>query len=196
MPRACSACTHSQTAQIAKSIALGASNRELASRFGLTPSAVQRHRVGCLKQVRKAKDGSTSGEPSSSAGLVRFELIGGEITGPQDLLKRLHGLFRLGDLLEEAYHRRDVDAVVKLAREYRAAAETYAKVAGWLVEGGGNSTFVDARRQTIQLLAGLTDEEVRRLANGQPAALPAGETIDENGTPIRDQKSLSPSQSL
>ncbi len=69
-------------------------------------------------------------------------------------------------MLEEAYERRDVDAVVKLAREYRAAAESYAKVAGWLVEGGGNTTLIDARRQSIAVLSKLTEDELRALAAG------------------------------
>ncbi|MGA8475794.1 MAG: hypothetical protein WB681_12095 [Candidatus Cybelea sp.] len=69
-------------------------------------------------------------------------------------------------MLEESYERRDIDAVVKLAREYRAAAESYAKVAGWLVEGGGNTTLIDARRQSIALLGKLSESELRALAAG------------------------------
>jgi hypothetical protein len=38
----------------------------------------------------------------------------------------------------------------------RAAAESYAKVAGWLVEGGSNTTLIDARRQSIALLGELS----------------------------------------
>jgi hypothetical protein len=105
-----------------------------------------------------------------SAGSIRFETNRGEISSPKDLLTKLSTLFRLGDLLEEAYAARDVDACVKLAREYRAAAESYARIAGWLVEGGGNTTLIDARRQSIGILGKLTEQELRALAAGGPVA--------------------------
>ncbi len=166
MPRSCTVCRHEQTAQMAKAIAAGGSNRDVAGRFGVTPSAVQRHRAGCLRAPRRTKEFGSISEASGSAAAGRFESNQGEITSAQDLLGRLRKLFRLGDLLEESYERRDIDAVVKLAREYRAAAESYAKVAGWLVEGGGNTTLIDARRQSIALLGKLSESELRALAAG------------------------------
>lgn len=84
------------------------------------------------------------------------------------LLERLRSLFRLGDLLEEAYTRRDVDACVKLAREYRAAAESYAKVAGWMSEAASSSMIVDQRKQVVQLFGKLSEAELRALAYGKP----------------------------
>jgi hypothetical protein len=82
---------------------------------------------------------------------------------------------------EEAYERRDVDACVKLAREYRASAESYARLAGWLVEGGGN-TFVDARKQQIAVLGQLSIDELRAIAGGKPvAALEAADSALEHG---------------
>jgi hypothetical protein len=155
---------------VTKAIAAGGSNREVAARFDLKISSVQRHRTNCLAAPRREKSSGDNREPNASAGSVRFDSTEGEISSPRDLLGRLSKLFRLGDLLEEAYERRDVDAVVKLAREYRAAAESYAKVAGWLVEGGSNSTIIDARRQSIALLGKLTTDELRSLAAGETIA--------------------------
>jgi len=187
MPRVCTVCSHPLTATIAKAIAAGdGSNRSLAARFSLTVSAIQRHRVGCLRQPRRGgKSGNSTGD-NLSAGSIRFETNRGEISSPKDLLTKLSTLFRLGDLLEEAYAARDVDSCVKLAREYRAAAESYARIAGWLVEGGGNTTLIDARRQSIQLLGKLTEQELRALAAGGPVALsvPAGEVIDGDAVVI------------
>jgi hypothetical protein len=198
VPRVCSVCASELLAQISKALASGASNRDVARRFDVTDSAIQRHRVNCLKAPRRTKEARSDREPSGSPASLRFDSNQAEITSPKDLLNRLSTLFRLGELLESAYERRDVDACVKLAREYRAAAESYAKIAGWLVEGGGNTTLIDARRQSIALLGKLTEDELRALATGKPIegtalALPA-EIIDaEIGTDIRDVKALTPS---
>ncbi|MGA8532682.1 MAG: hypothetical protein WB615_01085 [Candidatus Tumulicola sp.] len=90
-----------------------------------------------------------------------------EISGPRQLLERLGALFRLGDLLEEAYQRRDVDQCVKLAREVRSTAESYARVAGWLNEGS-SSTIIDQRRQLwVENISKLSDQELWELA-GDP----------------------------
>ncbi len=144
------------TATIAKAITAGGSNREVAVRFKLTESSVQRDRVNCLRARRRGRESGTPEGHITASGSVRFESSRGEITSPRDLLSRLSTLFRLGDLLEEAYEKRDIDACVKLAREYRAAAESYAKVAGWLVDGASNTT-IDARKQTFQVLANFSE---------------------------------------
>lgn len=168
MPRVCNCCASHEAGQIAKAIAAGGSNRDLAVRFGVTESSVQRHRVRCLRAPRRVKETGAASETGNGAASRRFDSVADEITGPKDLLKRLAALFRLGDLLEEAYQRRDVDAVVKLAREYRAAAESYAKVAGWMVEGGSATTVLDMRRQQIAVLGELSVDQIRAIAAGQP----------------------------
>lgn len=60
-------------------------------------------------------------------------------------------------MLETAYERQEVDAGAKLVREVRATAESYARVAGRLVEGGENRTLIDARRQSVALLGNLAN---------------------------------------
>lgn len=162
MPRSCTICTHPNTAEISKAIMAGGSKRTLAVRFGVNDASIQRHRTICLQAApRQNRSGATS-KPSSDPEKVRFENDTAAISSPSDLLGRLKSLFRLGDLLEEAVERRDIDACVKLAREYRAAAESYAKVAGWMTEGAVIN--VDARRQSVELFGKLTENELRALA--------------------------------
>lgn len=98
-----------------KAVANGDSLRPIASRFGVTAAAAHRHLRGCLCIVRRAEEPATDAERAASAS-PRFDSSEGEISSPADLLKRLQKLFRLGDRVGEAYQRRDVDAVVKLAR--------------------------------------------------------------------------------
>ena len=49
---------------------------------------------------------------------------------------------------------------------FARASESYARIAGWLVEGSGSTTLIDARRQSIVLLGKLTEAELRALAAG------------------------------
>ena len=162
-PRACEICVHPQQAEINKAIGAGETLRAIAKRFGPSTAGIQRHRTGHLGLPPKREDTSRPTEFAVPVGTKRFDSRA-EITSVADLRDRLSVLFRLGDLLEEAFTKKDVDACVKIAREYRAAAETYAKVAGWLNEG--STTIVDQRRQTVQLFKDLTADELRALAAG------------------------------
>ena len=177
MPRRCTICSHSELAAIGKAIATGHSNRNLANRFNVSPAAIQRHRAGCLKQPRREKKVAPGSAPASVGGSNRFD-SDGEIATPADLLERLRSLFRLGDLLEEAYQRRDVDACVKLAREYRSAAESYARVAGWMTDGASATVNIDARKQGLVLLGRMDEASLRSaiasLSAGGDAALVGG----------------------
>jgi hypothetical protein len=58
----------------------------------------------------------------------------------------------------------------------RTSLEQLLKVHGLLVPDNG-ATYVDARRQTVQLLAGLSESELRSIAAGRPIdALDAAES--------------------
>jgi|HubBroStandDraft_6_1064221.scaffolds.fasta_scaffold20585_2 hypothetical protein len=194
MPRVCSACSHANTAQIAKAIASGdGSNRSLATRFGLTVSAVQRHRVGCLRQPRRTKETRDLREPTSPAGSVRFE--------SQDPASLISTTARLVDealsLLEHAKSAGDHRTALQALREARDGLALLMRTRGMLA-GDAGSTVIDQRRQIINVLGGLSEDELRALATGKPIegtalALPA-EIIDaEIGTDIRDVKALTPS---
>jgi hypothetical protein len=171
MPRECSICSHPESAAVSKALAAGGSKRTVAARFGLAQASVQRHRQGCLRMVKREKPAETSAKreaPRTSEDSARFG-ANSSISTPKDLLDRLQSLFRLGDLLEEAYVRRDVDACVKLSRELRSAAESYAKVAGWMTEGSQTNISIDFRKQSIALAAsleasGISDDVIRKIA--------------------------------
>jgi hypothetical protein len=61
------------------------------------------------------REGGPDSSRKGSNASVRFDSLKGEITSPKDLLSRLSTLFRLGDLLEKVYEKRDVDSFMKLA---------------------------------------------------------------------------------
>ncbi len=190
--RKCSVCAHARSSEITKAICDGGSKRTIADRFGVTPASVQRHRSGCLHiNVRPKIDETAPAERSraSVGDSVRFENATNPISTPTDLLERLGSLFRLGDLLEEAYERRDVDSCVKLAREYRAAAESYAKVAGWMTDGV--QLNVDARRQSVELLGRLSEADLRAIASLADGGVRVG--VDEVAEAIDvESKALGP----
>ena len=139
---------------------------------------MQRHRVNCLRAPRRPKESGHAAASDGSAGSVRFDSANDTIASPKDLLSRLQSLFRLGDLLEEAITRKDVDAVVKLARELRATAESYAKLAGWLAVDGASTTVIDNRKIVFQQLADLGVDGVRAFLAKQLA----GTVIDAEST--------------
>ena len=202
MPRPCTVCTHPELAAISKAIVQGGSKRTIAARFGVSDAAVLRHKHSCLN-LRPAPKSSIeqnekSGHPAPLApagGSVRFGSDAGGITGPGDLLARLERLLRIGEMLDAALDRKDVDAVVKLSREYRAAVESYAKVAGWLSDG--TTVNVDARRLSIAeaKVAALSESDLRDIRalaqslNGQnvpdraAAPLPIIAIADKESTP-------------
>jgi len=179
MPRSCSVCSHPESAEITKAILAGASNREVVRRFapGVTESGAQRHRRNCLKAPRREpkRKGRTRVTPAGVGAVRRFD-SDVEISSPSDLLEHLKGLFRLNDLLESALERGDVDAAVKVGREIRSTCETFARVAGRLVDGGVQVN-VDQRRQGLLMLGKMDEESLRtaiaRLTAGGDAAVSA-----------------------
>lgn len=64
-------------------------------------------------------------------------------------------------------------------REYRAAAESYAKVAGWMTDAAQSNVTIDARRQVAITLSKLSENEIRALAHGQPLPDLAAATDNE-----------------
>ena len=56
MSRTCTACSHTLRLKIDKAIALGKSNRAIASKFGLTRSAVHRHKPHVAEAIERAAE--------------------------------------------------------------------------------------------------------------------------------------------
>lgn len=167
MPRACSICGHALSADITKAIAAGGSNRILAGRFGVTPSALQRHRVGCLKSPRQEKKAvsvpSTTSKLEGTPDSIRFDS-----SDPKALVD---ATARLVDealaLLEIAKSAADVKTALGALREARDGLQLLMRASGMLA-GDGPSIQVDARQQTIALLLDLKSEaQLRELAAGR-----------------------------
>lgn len=153
MPRACSICTHEQTATIAKAIAAGGSNREVATRFGVTTSSVQRHRVGCLRLTRRTEKLPTPVERVSDPASTRFDSL-----DPKTLIA---GTARLVDealeLLEHAKLANDRRTALSALREARDGLALLMRAAGMLATDGG-TTIHDNRQLHVALDARSLDE--------------------------------------
>lgn len=190
MPPRCTVCSHPDLADINKALLVAkGSKRAVAVRYGLNPASIQRHRTGCLGQKTPPKEPKTSAGPrerSDEAGSVRFGDDDAEITSPRDLLDRLGRLLRIGNMLDAAIANGDTDSTAKIAREYRATVESYAKIAGWLTDGA--LTTVDARTQYNVLISDLSIEEKRALRDSLKAQARAGMTLAD----ASDNGELSP----
>lgn len=86
------------------------------------------------------------------------------------------------DLLEHAKKADDRRTALTALREARDGLALLMRSAGMLA--GDPAVVIDARKQSIELFAGLTTDELRRLANGVNA--------DEIETEFRDRKVLAP----
>ncbi len=158
MPRQCNACKHPRSGDIAKAIAEGGSNSVLATRFEITESSLQRHRVNCLRAPRKARE-SRRDDASTKAGTsVRFEngrchecgtLI--EDAAPQALIKRAERLLWLAETIA-AQAQKDDDARLALQAVDRArgSLEQLLKVHGLLQPDGATTVVISAEELTLR----------------------------------------------
>lgn len=163
MPRSCSICTHDSTAEIAKAIAAGGSNRSMADRFSVTPSAIQRHRTGCLRLPRRATKLGADSAHDTSPGSLRFDS-----EDPKSLISTTARLVDEAlDLLAHAKREDDRRTALVALREARDGLALLMRIAGMLA-GDGATIAIDARKQTIALSA-LTTEELRNLARLAPS---------------------------
>ncbi len=161
MPRACSVCGHEATAEIAKAIAVGGTNRQVAERFGLTHGSIQRHRTNCLKAPRRIEKVPLGDSTTSQAATKRFDS-----SDPKTLISTTIRLVDEAlDLMEHAKRADDRRTALTALREARDGLSLLMKAAGML--GGDNATInVDARRQSIKVLAGLSEDEIRSFLAG------------------------------
>ncbi len=170
MPRQCSVCTHLESAAITKELLAGGSTRGVASRYGTTGASVGRHLRGCLRVVRRAEASAQDGTRAESAALSRFDS-----SDPQSLVATTARLVdeALG-LLEHAKNAGDRRTALQALREARDGLALLMRVAGLLAPDNSVTVAVDARKQSIQLLGKLTEDELRALARGamnEPGAI-------------------------
>lgn len=193
MPRSCSVCSNGATAEIAKAIAAGGSNREVAVRFGVTESAIQRHRVNCLRAPRRAKDSGTGPAGGTGAVPVRFDSSAKGELEPKALLRRAEWLLDdAQSILTRASAGNDDRLALSAVREVRSSLELVMKAHGMLSPENAVSVnvVVDQRRQAAALLSKFSEDELRAIARGQPIGEGGAHKV---GTEFRDQKSLAPS---
>ncbi len=162
MPRSCSICGHADTAQMAKAIAAGGANRDIARRFGVNPSAVQRHRVNCLRSPRRPEKSGAEREQTNLGDSIRFA----SEADPKAVIRRAELLL---DDATAICARAKTDGDARLAlqalRECRSSLELLMRAHGMLQPDG--SVVIDARRQTpIANVAEFSVEELRALAAG------------------------------
>jgi hypothetical protein len=119
MPRKCSACESDHLKEIDSLLINNESNRFIATRFNLTPAAVQRHKANHLpKLLVKAKDA----EVVASADKL--------IDRVQSLLERAT---RLADAAEKS---KNLTAALMGVREIRGVLELIGRINGELQTGG------------------------------------------------------------
>ncbi|MGA9018016.1 MAG: hypothetical protein WB438_03655 [Candidatus Cybelea sp.] len=165
MPRACSICGHADTAQMAKAIAAGGANRDIARRFSVNPSAVQRHRVNCLRSPRRPEKSGAERERTNLGDSIRFA---SDATDPKALIRRAELLL---DDATAICARAKSDGNARLAlqalRECRSSLELLMRAHGMLQPDG--ATTIDNRTQILSFKELTTDElrSLAQLAEGQ-----------------------------
>lgn len=202
MPRSCTVCGHPELAAIGKSIAAGGSNRNLASRFNVTPAAVQRHRAGCLKQPRREKKVAPESTLASAGGSNRIVSTGDSTPAdPRTLLHRAELLLNDAHaILTRASSAGDDRMALQAVRETRASLELVMKAHGMLA-GDGTTINIDARRgASLEALPPTAWRALLRLADAEdsptitidadevgiaaPALMPAEGATDNRRLPV------------
>lgn len=154
--RKCSVCTHEHTAEISKAIMGGASNRSIAERYGLVHTSVQRHRTNCLQQRRRSVSPAAEHAPSQSPGTPRFDS-----SDPKSLVSATVQLVdKALDLMGHAERVDDRRMALAALREARESLGLLMRAAGML-GSEGTTINVDARRQSVELLAKIGEGDLR-----------------------------------
>jgi len=117
MPRVCTVCTHPQRQVIDEALIAGAGLRDIAGRFGLSKSALERHKANHLPaSLAQAKEAA-------------------EVAQADDLLGELRKLQRITlGLLSKAYSAGDLRTAVSAVGQARGNLELFGKLLGQLDE--------------------------------------------------------------
>ena len=113
MPRVCTACGHADRAEIDRALVAGLTFRTIADRFGLSETALKRHKADHL--------------PATMAKAKAAE----DVADADDLLAQVRDLHRLAmHLLAKASAAGDLKTALAGVREARACIETLLEVEG------------------------------------------------------------------
>ncbi len=167
MPRACSICTHGQTATISKDLLAGGSLQRVADRFNVAKASLGRHLRNCLRTVRRAEQTGSIRKKTVPVGLSRFE----NATDPKTLIRRAEML--LDDALEilaQAKSENDARLGLQAVRECRSSLELLMKAHGMLAPDTTVNVNIDSRKQVLTTLSRFSESELRAIARGEPLA--------------------------
>lgn len=139
----CTVCDHAQRKAIDAAFAVS-SERNIAKRWSLSPAAVHRHKVGHLAAA-VARAAARREEISAEALLEKLQ---------QYLDEAEHGI-------EIAKSKKDLQGLARCIKEARETTVYLGKTIGLWTDRA--QTFIDARRQTLNI-AQLSTEELRNLA--------------------------------
>lgn len=117
MPRKCSICSHPDRGEIDRAIVSGGSYRDIARRFGVSRSAIERHaKAHVPATLVKAREAE-------------------EVTRADALLVQIQELRdRALNILDKAERGKDLRTALQAIREARGCVELLAKLAGELSE--------------------------------------------------------------
>ena len=172
MPNTCSICADQRIREIDEDLLSGASVRDVEGRYGISKSAVDRHRRKCLgpKALRALArhEEQTEERIAATANGILDRLAFQAIRAQQAAIAARGD----DDAGTERLWMADERAAL---RDLTKALETQARIVGVL--GERPQVTIDARKQ-IAVLAAMSEEELRALASGAGELLsPAGELV-------------------
>jgi len=139
MAQRCSVCIHPDVKEINLAIINGGSKRSIADRYGLSPTAVQRHKAHIPKTLAKAKERkeiTDAGSVMTDISMIRSRLL---------------------TLLDIAEREGDIKNTCTVIKELRSTIELLAKVSGELetkteINIIQNNTWIEIRTCVIDAL--------------------------------------------
>ncbi len=160
MARPCTVCTHAQCAEINSALLAGTSYRTIADRFGLSETALKRHRKDHVPaHVARAQEAH-------------------EVAAADDLLAQLKALRnRAITLLDKAERAGDYRIALAGIREARGCIETLLEVEGELDRRGVTNIVVQAEwleLRTVILAALQPHPEARQAVAGALTSIEGG----------------------
>ena len=163
MPRPCSICENAATARITKDLLAGVSLRDAAARYKVTSASVGRHLTNCLKTRRRGEKPRQDETPIKFADAPRFETD----ADPKALIHRAELLLDDATVIcAKAKDEGDSRLALQALRECRSSLELLMRAHGMLAPDATVNVQVDARRQSLALVAKLSEDELRALARG------------------------------
>ncbi len=132
MPRVCTICTHESALEIDRALLDGEPYRHIATRYGTSTGALQRHREHLPNQLVKAREAE-------------------EVTQADTLLEQVRALqTRALSILDRADHSGDLKTALSAIREVRSNLELLGKLAGELQQEGTVNITVSPEWLTLR----------------------------------------------